>query len=113
MEHSVIHRQPPGKAFPDEQDYHGHPNYGKVFLSLVLLMGVSLVVGYFTSPVIAVGLIFLVALLKAGLVVANFMHLKFEPVLVFIVVLVVLFILLSFFWGVFPDITLITRDVVK
>lgn len=112
MEHTTIN-QPPGKAFPDEQDYHGHPNYGKVFLSLLLLMGISLMVGYFTSPMIGVSLIFLVALLKAGLVVANFMHLKFEPLLVFVVVLVVLFILLSFFWGVFPDITLITRDVVK
>ena len=113
MEHSSAHHQPPGKAFPNEQDYHGHPNYVKVFLSLLLLMGISLVIGYFTSPMIGVGLIFLVALLKAGLVVANFMHLKFEPILVFVVVCVVLFILLSFFWGVFPDITLVTRDVVK
>ena len=113
MEHSSAHHQPPGKAFPDEQDYHGHPNYAKVFLSLVLLMGISLVVGYFTSPMIGVSLIFLVALLKAGLVVANFMHLKFEPILVFVVVCVVLFILLSFFWGVFPDIVPINLDVVK
>ena len=113
MEHSSPHHQPPGKAFPNEQDYHGHPNYVKVFLSLLLLMGISLVIGYFTSPMIGVSLIFLVALLKAGLVVVNFMHLKFEPILVFVVVCVVLFILLSFFWGVFPDITLVTRDVVK
>ena len=113
MEHSSAHHQPPGKAFPNEQDYHGHPNYVKVFLSLLLLMGISLVVGYFTSPMIGVSLIFLVALLKAVLVVANFMHLKFEPILVFVVVCVVLFILLSFFWGVFPDIVPINLDVVK
>ncbi|MBI4932082.1 MAG: cytochrome C oxidase subunit IV family protein [Bacteroidetes bacterium] len=112
MNHSITN-QPPGKAFPDEQDYHGHPNYGKIFLSLLVLMGASLVVGYFTSPMIGVSLIFLVALIKAGLVVGNFMHLKFEPILILVVVLVVVFILASFFWGVFPDITLITRDVVK
>ena len=112
MEHTVTN-QPPGKAFPDEQDYHGHPNYKKVFLSLLLLMGVSLTVGYFTTPLIGVSLIFLVALIKAGLVVANFMHLKFEPWLILVAVLIVVFILVSFFWGVFPDITLITRDVVK
>ena len=113
MEHSSAHHQPPGKAFPNEQDYHGHPNYVKVFLSLLLLMGISLVIGYFTSPMIGVSLIFLVALLKAGLVVVNFMHLKFEPILVFVVVCVVLFILLSFFLGVFPDIVPINLDVVK
>jgi cytochrome c oxidase subunit 4 len=112
MEH-IVTNQPPGKAFPNEQDYHGHPNYQKVFLSLLLLMGISLVVGYFTSPVIAVILIFLIALIKSGLIVANFMHLKFEPILVFVLVGVVIFILLSFFWGVFPDITLVTLDVIK
>ena len=112
MEHSATN-QPPGKAFPDEQDYHGHPNYTKVFVSLLILMTLSLVVGYFTSPMIGVSLIFLVALLKAGLVVANFMQLKFEPILILIVVLVVLFILLSFFFGVFPDIVPIPLDAVK
>ncbi|MEK6616170.1 MAG: cytochrome C oxidase subunit IV family protein [Bacteroidota bacterium] len=112
MNHSTTN-QPPGKEFPDEQDYHGHSNYRNVFLSLLLLMCVSLAIGYFTSPMIGVGLIFLVALLKAGLVVANFMHLKFEPILVFVVVCVVLFILLSFFLGVFPDIVPINLDNVK
>ena len=70
-------------------------------------------VGYFTSSMIGVSLIFLVAMLKAGLVVGNFMHLKFEPLLVLIIVSIVVFILFAFFLGVFPDITLIVRDVVS
>ena len=112
MEHLTIN-QPPGKAFPDEQDYHGHPNYGKVFFSLLFFFGISLIVGYVFSPMLAVILIFITAGIKTMLVVKNFMHLKFEPILVFVVVCVVLFILLSFFFGVFPDIVPINLDVVK
>ena len=112
MEHTTTN-QPPGKAFPDELDYHGHPNYGKVFLSLILLFAVSLVIGYFTTAMIGISLIFLTAIIKTSFVVKNFMHLKFEPLLVLVVVLVVIFILVSFFFGVFPDIVPINLDVVK
>lgn len=112
MEHTAIN-QAPGKPFPDEQDYHGHPNYARIFFLLLLLLGVSLAVGYFTSPMLGVCLIFLTAFIKAGMVVVNFMHLKFEPALIAVVVGVVVFVLLSFFWGVFPDVTLIERSVVK
>jgi caa(3)-type oxidase subunit IV len=109
----VLTDRPPGKPFPDEHDYHGHPGYAKVFLTLLLLLAVSLVIGYFLSPLLAVTLIFLSALVKALLVALNFMHLKFEPLLVVIAVLIMVFILLAFFWGVFPDIPIIPPDVVK
>jgi cytochrome c oxidase subunit IV len=113
MEHSKMN-QPPGKPFPDEQDYHGHPDYAKVFLWLLFFLGVSLLVGYvFSSPKLTISLIFLTAGIKAILVVKNFMHLKYEPVLVLVAVLVVLFILLSFFFGVFPDIVPVLRELVN
>jgi caa(3)-type oxidase subunit IV len=112
MDHSVKSKAP-GKPFPDETDYHGHPGYGKIFLALIVLMAASLVVGYFTSAMAGITLIFLLAIVKAFLVVANFMHLKFEPVLVFVVVLVVVFILFSFFFGVFPDIIPVERNIVR
>lgn len=103
-----------GVATPEpETDYHGHPNYLKVFFSLIILFAFSLVVGFFTSPMLAVSLIFLVAIIKAGLVTGNFMHLKFEPKLIWLAVGIVLFILASFFFGVLPDVTLIERSLAK
>ena len=102
-----------GVIFPDsETDYHGHPNYGKILISLLILFSVSLVVGYLFSPMIAISLIFATAVWKTSLVVKNFMHLQFEPLLIWIVVAVALFTIFVFFWGVYPDITAVTRDVV-
>ena len=94
------------------KDYHGHPNYWKVFLSLMLLFGISLVVGYAFSPVLAVVLIFGTAIWKSSLVMKNFMHLKYEAFIIWLVVAVVLFCLIMFFFGVYPDITAVPRDVV-
>ncbi len=102
-----------GVVVPDpEHDYHGHPNYEKVFLSLLVLFGLSLIVGYFVSPMIAIVLIFLAAIWKTALVVKNFMHLSYEPMIVWILVLSVLFILVAFFFGVHIDVTAVTREVV-
>lgn len=96
-----------------ETDYHGHPNYSRVFLSLIFLFALSLAIGYFTSAKVAIALIFLTALIKAGLVVGNFMHLKFEPKLIWLAVGISVFIFLMFYFGVLPDITLIERDIAK
>ena len=99
--------------FPKEEDYHGHPNYLKIYLFLLALLAVSLVVGILTSPLMGIMLIFLTAIIKAGLVVGNFMHLKFEPKLVWLVVGIVLFILIAFYFGVYPDIPNQELDVAK
>jgi caa(3)-type oxidase subunit IV len=100
-----------GIVFADPKtDYHGHPNYGKVFLWLLLFLGISLIVGYLISPLVAVFLIFTTAIIKAALVVRNFMHLKYESWLIWVAVAAVLFILFAFFFGVFPDITNVTRQ---
>ena len=103
-----------GITFADPQtDYHGHPSYANIFLWLMLFFGISLGVGYFVSPGIAVFLIFLTAIIKAVLVVRNFMHLKFEPWQVLVVVALVLFVLLALFLGVYPDIPVIERVLAK
>ncbi len=94
-----------------ETDYHGHPHYGRVLVTLLLLLGVSLTVGYVFSPGIAIALIFLTALWKVVLVVRNFMHMKYEPLFVFIAVAAVALIIYAFFFGVYPDITAVPRDV--
>ncbi len=100
--------------FPDpENDYHGHPNYFKVYLLLLVFFGISLVIVYLLPLHLAVTVIFTIALVKAWLVVANFMHLRYEPNLVVLAVILVVFILMAFFWGVFPDVTMQELKVVK
>ncbi len=102
-----------GLRFPDpDHDYHGHPNYAKVLITLFVLFGISLVVGYLVSPIYAVILIFVTAAWKASLVVRNFMHLRFEPLLIWIAVAAVFFCLIAFFFGIYPDITASRLDVV-
>ncbi len=102
-----------GVEFPKEDDYHGHPNYLRVFIYLLILLAISLVAGYFLSPLAAVFVIFVTATIKGGLVVANFMHLKFEPKLVWLIMGAFVFVVLVFYWGVFPDITIVDLDVTK
>jgi cytochrome c oxidase subunit IV len=98
-------------VFPGADDYHGHPNYGKVLVSLLLLLSVSLTVGYVFSPGIAIALIFATAAWKVALVMRNFMHVKYEPLFIFIAIAAVLLIIYAFFFGVYPDITAVPRDV--
>lgn len=87
-----------------EKDYHGHPNYLRVYVWLLVLFGFSVVAGFILPFQMAVFAIFLMAIAKAWLVVANFMHLRYEPFLVLLAVIVVIFILLALFWGIYPDI---------
>jgi caa(3)-type oxidase subunit IV len=100
-------------VIPDPaQDYHGHPNYTRTFISLLALLSVSLIVGFFFSPMLAVSLIFATAIWKTALVMKNFMHLKFEPLMIWIAVAAVIFCLFMFFFGIYPDITAVQRIVV-
>ena len=74
-----------------------HPNYVAVWLWLVALLIAS--VGVTTLPVptgVALFLIFAMAVVKAVLVALNYMHLKFEHLLIYsmaIVPLVIFFVL--------------------
>lgn len=103
-----------GITYPDPRtDYHGHPSYTNVFLWLMVLFGISLVIGYLVSLKLAIVLIFLTAIIKAMLVARNFMHLRFEPWLIWVVAAMVFFVLFALFFGVFPDITLIERVIAK
>ena len=102
----------PGIPYPEFQ-YHGHTNYTKVYLVLLLLFGISLVVGFFTSHAVAIVLIFITSKIKADLVVGSFMHLKYEPVLIWVAVGLVVFVLLAFFWGIYPDISIVEFEQLK
>ncbi|MFQ5866302.1 MAG: cytochrome C oxidase subunit IV family protein, partial [bacterium] len=62
---------------------HAHPNYTAVWAWLLLLLIISVTAVYLPfSPALTVTFIFIVAVVKAGLVAMNFMHLKFEERLV-------------------------------
>ena len=103
-----------GIEIPDPKtDYHGHPEYGKVYLRLLLLFGTSLLSAYLFPIGIAIIIIFAVAFTQAGLVLKNFMHIKYEPILVWIIAIAVIFTLFAFFFGVYIDITAVHHDLAK
>jgi caa(3)-type oxidase subunit IV len=84
---------------------HARPNYVAVWAWLVLLLVVSLAVVYLPfSQTITVSMIFIVAAVKAFLVAANYMHLRFEKRLIHAIALVpvVLFVILTI--ALLPDI---------
>ena len=85
---------------------HGdaHPNYVRIWLWLLGLMALSLVAGLLPGGrAVAVTLIFAAAFVKAGLVAANYMHLRFEPRLIYAIVLVPVLFVLVLAAALFPD----------
>jgi caa(3)-type oxidase subunit IV len=85
-------------------DYHGHPNYVGVWAALVALLGASLAIGWLGGRRLAVALVFGLATVKALLVLGNFMHLRWEPKLVWGIAGFGVLCLLFLYFGVRPDI---------
>ncbi len=83
---------------------HPHPNYSRVWAVLVALLVVGVAVGYVGHAVLATALVFSVAFLKAFLVAANYMHLRFEPWFVRFIVLGGLVCVLIVLVSLIPDI---------
>lgn len=92
--------------------HHEHPNYIMTWFVLVVLLGASLAVASL-SKTLAVILIFGVAILKAVIVAANFMHLRFEPVWLSAAVVFSLCCLGFFWFGVAPDIVIVPQVVTR
>ena len=92
---------------PEEQyknDYHGHPNYIVVGVVLVIALIISIIPAFTgITKVIVIIVAFGIALFKAIMVIANFMHIRYEPRLLIGLVGFALFVLLAFFFGVWPD----------
>lgn len=83
------------------------PNYVAVWLWLVGLMIASILVSYLPIPTaIAIFLIFLAAFVKALLVALNYMHLRFEQVLIYGMAIVPLAIFFVLWLVLYPDIAL-------
>lgn len=89
-----------------------HPNYVATWFVLVVLLGFSLAVAS-VNKTLALILIFGVAILKAVIVGANFMHLRFEPRWLTGAVLFACCCLGFFWFGVAPDIVPIKQVITK
>ncbi len=98
---------------PTVQDYHGHPNYRLVWAGLVVLLALSLALGALGNHRLAVSLIFGLAVVKALLVAGNFMHLRWEPRLVWLVAGWGLLVVAFFYFGVLPDIVYVPRQLAR
>lgn len=79
------------------------PNYFVVWLWLMGLVLISIGASFFLPKGVALLLIFLVALIKAVLVLLNYMHLKFERPLLYALIIVPLLIVAVLVFALFPD----------
>lgn len=95
------------------QEYHGHPNYVKVWGILVGLFIASLGVGFIGNKKLAVAGVFSLALVKALLVMGNFMHLRWEPKLVWGIAGFGVLCLGFLYFGVLPDIVYVDLKIAR
>ena len=79
------------------------PNYFIVWVWLMVLVIVSIVASLALPKSVALVLIFSVALVKALLVILNYMHLKYEKPLLYALVIVPLLIVAVLIFALFPD----------
>jgi cytochrome c oxidase subunit 4 len=82
--------------------------YGWLIGLTVLEVGVVLA-GWPKGAVVS--MLVAAAIAKATLIALYFMHLKFEPLVIWIAIAAVLFCLLAFFFGIYPDITAVELEV--
>ena len=85
-------------------EYHGHPPYILIWGILVLCLAVSIAIGYMGNKELAVAMIFTIAVVKALLVLGNFMHLRWEPKILSGFVIFAVLCLFIFYFGVAPDV---------
>lgn len=94
-------------------DYHGHPNYIVTWGILVALLVVSLALGHLGHKQLAITLIFMLAVVKAVMVLGNFMHLRYEPKVMWVMMLFALMCAGFFFFGVYPDVVKVPLQLAK
>ena len=78
-------------------------HYFIIWLWLIALVVLSLTSSWFLPKTQALALIFAVAVVKALLVVRNYMHLKNEKPIYYALLLVPLVFIIIFLFGLFPD----------
>lgn len=78
--------------------------YVKIWIWLLLAMGLSIFFANVGHALLATGLIFVIAIIKALLVAAYYMRLKWEPRYVAYILMVAIGCLVILFAGLVPDI---------
>lgn len=86
------------KYVPERQ-----PNYHLVFALLLFALAASIFIGTLAVPLVPVVLIFSFAFAKAYLVMAYFMHLRYQPLYCSLILAVAFAALYCMFVGVIPD----------
>lgn len=83
---------------------HRHPNYVLIYLALLALLAVSLLGPMLGILLVTIVTAFGVAVVKATMVAAYFMHLNIERRYVWYILLTMLVFMLVLFAGVAPDV---------
>ena len=89
---------------------HAHPNYIKIWYWLLVLLAVSIAGPMLEIPALTIITAFGIATVKAYLVAANFMHLKFEKKIIWFLLILSLCLLGVFFFGTAPDLMMTEGD---
>ena len=89
---------------------HEHPNYVKIWYWLLVLLAISVAGPMLEVPSITLITAFGIAIIKAFLVAANFMHLKFEKKIIWLLLILSLCLLGVFFFGTAPDVMMTEGD---
>lgn len=89
---------------------HAHPNYIKIWYWLLVLLAVSVAGPMLEIPAITIITAFGIATVKAYLVAANFMHLKFEKKIIWFLLILSISLLGVFFFGSAPDLMMTEGD---
>jgi caa(3)-type oxidase subunit IV len=81
-----------------------HPNYKKIYLTLLVLLVISVAGPFLGIKWVTLITAFGIAVVKADLVIQNFMHLKWERRIMKWTLAVSLVLMFLFFFGVAPDV---------
>ena len=92
------------------EETHKEPNYIAIFGILVAAFVASVFLDYMSSSPVTVTLIFVIAAVKAYLVVMNFMHLKAEPTFLKWMVISLILVLVVMYIGMVVDIVYVFGD---
>ncbi len=93
-----------GHAHGADGGHTHHPNYLKIWAILLALLIVSVAGPFIGIQVVTLITAFGIAIVKAYLVVKNFMHIDLAPKLVTYLVATMLLFMLLFFAGTAPDV---------
>jgi cytochrome c oxidase subunit 4 len=84
-----------------------HPNYVAIWVVLLALFGASTGAAYLGATRTATIVIFGIAVAKALLVISYYMHLRFEPRWIVVLMLSALACAIVLFFGLIPDIVFV------